>query len=115
MHRCVVRVSLNLIRRSQGSNKTFIIKRKLGKKLKQNRPMPNWIRQRTDNTVRWVSSSYFVCNDPHYFLAIVFLAPSALLKRLLRLFWIASALDIDLLLSVLFAFVPCYNVSNGVQ
>jgi large subunit ribosomal protein L39e len=36
----------------QGSNKTFIIKRKLGKALKQNRPMPNWIRQRTGNTVR---------------------------------------------------------------
>ena len=47
-----MRVSLNLTLPSQGSNKTFIIKRKLGKKLKQNRPMPNWIRQRTDNTVR---------------------------------------------------------------
>ncbi|KAG9323256.1 hypothetical protein KVV02_000150 [Mortierella alpina] len=33
------------------SNKSFIIKRKLGKKQKQNRPLPNWCRMRTDNKV----------------------------------------------------------------
>ncbi|KAG0253052.1 60S ribosomal protein L39 [Mortierella polycephala] len=35
------------------SNKSFIIKRKLGKKLKQNRPLPNWCRMRTDNKIRY--------------------------------------------------------------
>ena len=32
--------------------KTFRIKTKLAKKLKQNRPIPNWIRMRTGNTIR---------------------------------------------------------------
>ncbi|KJE90341.1 60S ribosomal protein [Capsaspora owczarzaki ATCC 30864] len=35
------------------SQKSFIIKRKLGKKIKQNRPIPNWFRLRTDNTIRY--------------------------------------------------------------
>ncbi|KAF9583579.1 60S ribosomal protein L39 [Lunasporangiospora selenospora] len=35
------------------SNKSFIIKRKLGKKQKQNRPLPNWFRMRTDNKIRY--------------------------------------------------------------
>ncbi|KAF9147461.1 60S ribosomal protein L39 [Linnemannia schmuckeri] len=35
------------------SNKSFIIKRKLGKKQKQNRPLPNWCRMRTDNKIRY--------------------------------------------------------------
>eukprot|EP00842_Homolaphlyctis_polyrhiza_P005678 jgi/Hompol1/6110/HPOL_002227-RA len=39
----------------QPSNKTFRTKRILGKKQKQNRPVPNWIRFRTDNTIRYNS------------------------------------------------------------
>ncbi|KAF9116276.1 60S ribosomal protein L39 [Mortierella sp. AM989] len=35
------------------SNKSFLIKRKLGKKQKQNRPLPNWCRMRTDNKIRY--------------------------------------------------------------
>ncbi|KAI9197290.1 60S ribosomal protein L39 [Polychytrium aggregatum] len=35
------------------SNKTFAIKRHLGKAQKQNRPIPNWIRFRTDNKIRY--------------------------------------------------------------
>ncbi|KAG0240804.1 60S ribosomal protein L39 [Actinomortierella wolfii] len=38
---------------STPSNKTFIIKRKLGKKQKQNRPLPNWCRMRTDTKIRY--------------------------------------------------------------
>ena len=36
----------------QPSHKSFKIKRILGKKQKQNRPIPQWIRLRTDNTLR---------------------------------------------------------------
>ena len=36
----------------QPSQKTFRIKMKLAKKAKQNRPIPQWIRFRTDNTIR---------------------------------------------------------------
>ena len=39
----------------QPSHKTFRIKRVLAKKQKQNRPIPQWIRFRTDNTVRYNS------------------------------------------------------------
>ncbi|MTV29028.1 50S ribosomal protein L39e [Nitriliruptoraceae bacterium ZYF776] len=35
------------------SHKTFMIKKKLGKKMRQNRPIPHWIRMRTDNTIRY--------------------------------------------------------------
>ncbi|CAK7353856.1 unnamed protein product [Dovyalis caffra] len=35
------------------SHKTFRIKKKLAKKMRQNRPIPNWIRMRTDNTIRY--------------------------------------------------------------
>ncbi|EIE22818.1 60S ribosomal protein L39 [Coccomyxa subellipsoidea C-169] len=35
------------------SQKTFLIKRKLAKKAKQNRPIPQWIRFRTDNKIRY--------------------------------------------------------------
>ncbi|CAG8727875.1 37267_t:CDS:2 [Gigaspora margarita] len=35
------------------SHKTFRIKRVLGKKQKQNRPIPQWIRLRTGNTIRY--------------------------------------------------------------
>ncbi|KAG5535196.1 hypothetical protein RHGRI_023099 [Rhododendron griersonianum] len=31
-----------------------MIKKKLAKKMRQNRPIPHWIRMRTDNTIRWV-------------------------------------------------------------
>ena len=36
----------------QPSHKTFRTKVTLGKKMKQNRPIPHWIRLRTDNTIR---------------------------------------------------------------
>ena len=38
--------------RVQPSQKTFRIKQKLAKKAKQNRPIPQWIRFRTDNKIR---------------------------------------------------------------
>ena len=34
------------------SQKSFRTKRTLAVKMKQNRPVPNWIRMRTGNTVR---------------------------------------------------------------
>jgi ribosomal protein L39E len=37
----------------QGSHKTCYLKRKLNKKVKQNRPIPYWFRLRTDNTIRY--------------------------------------------------------------
>lgn len=37
---------------SQGSIKTFSRKIRYAKKLKQNRPLPNWVRYKTDNTIR---------------------------------------------------------------
>jgi large subunit ribosomal protein L39e len=36
----------------QPSNKTFRVKKILAKKQRQNRPIPQWIRLRTDNTIR---------------------------------------------------------------
>ncbi|CAD6249107.1 unnamed protein product [Miscanthus lutarioriparius] len=38
------------------SHKTFRIKKKLAKKMRQNRPIPYWIRMRTDNTIRRYSN-----------------------------------------------------------
>ncbi|XP_054818994.1 60S ribosomal protein L39-like [Prosopis cineraria] len=35
------------------SHKTFRVKKKLAKKMRQNRPIPYWIRARTDNTTRY--------------------------------------------------------------
>ncbi|XP_043696443.1 60S ribosomal protein L39-like [Telopea speciosissima] len=35
------------------SDKTLKIKKKLVKKMRQNRPIPHWIRMRTDNTIRY--------------------------------------------------------------
>uniref|UniRef100_F6WZ37 Large ribosomal subunit protein eL39 n=1 Tax=Ciona intestinalis TaxID=7719 RepID=F6WZ37_CIOIN len=35
------------------ANKTFIIKRLLGKKQKQNRPIPQWVRMKTGNKIRY--------------------------------------------------------------
>ena len=42
---------------AQPAHKSFRIKRILGKKQKQNRPIPQWIRMKTDNTIRCVASS----------------------------------------------------------
>ena len=36
-----------------GSIKTFRKKTRLAKQIKQNRPLPNWIRYRTDNKIRY--------------------------------------------------------------
>jgi len=36
-----------------GSHKTLKIKKVLAKKQKQNRPIPQWIRMRTGNTIRY--------------------------------------------------------------
>jgi large subunit ribosomal protein L39e len=35
------------------SHKSFRTKQKLGKKMRQNRPIPQWIRLRTGNTIRY--------------------------------------------------------------
>jgi len=35
------------------ANKTFKTKKTLAKKLKQNRPIPQWIRMRTGNRIRY--------------------------------------------------------------
>uniref|UniRef100_T2MEK9 Large ribosomal subunit protein eL39 n=1 Tax=Hydra vulgaris TaxID=6087 RepID=T2MEK9_HYDVU len=35
------------------SHKTFIIKRRLAKKMKQNRAVPQWVRMKTGNTIRY--------------------------------------------------------------
>ena len=37
----------------QPSQKTFRTKRTLAKKQRQNRPLPHWVRLRTDNTIKW--------------------------------------------------------------
>ncbi|KAJ8255119.1 hypothetical protein GJAV_G00201120 [Gymnothorax javanicus] len=39
----------------QSSHKTFRIKRILAKKQKQNRPIPQWIRMKTGNKIRYNS------------------------------------------------------------
>jgi len=41
----------------QAAHKTFIIKRKLGRKQKQNRPIPQWVRMKTGNKIRYLSIS----------------------------------------------------------
>uniref|UniRef100_A0A453PWI0 60S ribosomal protein L39 n=1 Tax=Aegilops tauschii subsp. strangulata TaxID=200361 RepID=A0A453PWI0_AEGTS len=46
-------ISRSLLAPSQPSHKTFRIKQKLAKKQRQNRPIPYWIRMRTDNTIRY--------------------------------------------------------------
>jgi len=38
---------------TMGSHKTLKIKKVLAKKQKQNRPIPQWIRMRTGNTIRY--------------------------------------------------------------
>jgi large subunit ribosomal protein L39e len=37
----------------QPSQKSFRTKRTLAKKQRQNRPLPQWIRMRTGNTIQW--------------------------------------------------------------
>ncbi|KAF5725857.1 hypothetical protein HS088_TW23G00587 [Tripterygium wilfordii] len=49
---CTVLTMIYLIC-SRTSHKTFRIKKKLAKKMRQNRPIPHWIRMRTDNTIRY--------------------------------------------------------------
>ena len=44
----------------QPSQKTFKIKRVLAKKAKQNRPIPQWIRFRTNNKIRSGSAPFLV-------------------------------------------------------
>eukprot|EP00818_Percolomonas_sp_WS_P007008 CAMPEP_0117439604 /NCGR_PEP_ID=MMETSP0759-20121206/2650_1 /TAXON_ID=63605 /ORGANISM="Percolomonas cosmopolitus, Strain WS" /LENGTH=51 /DNA_ID=CAMNT_0005231323 /DNA_START=90 /DNA_END=245 /DNA_ORIENTATION=+ len=36
-----------------GSNKTLEVKLRYAKKIKQNRPMPFWVRYKTGNTIRY--------------------------------------------------------------
>lgn len=43
----------------QQSHKTFKTKQKLAKAQKQNRPIPQWIRLRTGNTIRY--DSLYTC------------------------------------------------------
>ncbi|KAL0741123.1 hypothetical protein Bca4012_082636 [Brassica carinata] len=43
----------SLLSASIPSHKSFMIKKKLAKKMRQNRPIPHWIRLRTDNTIRY--------------------------------------------------------------
>mmetsp|Transcript_8274 Transcript_8274/g.23796 ORF Transcript_8274/g.23796 Transcript_8274/m.23796 type:complete len:84 (-) Transcript_8274:198-449(-) len=38
---------------TQPSQKTFRTKRTLAKKQRQNRPLPHWVRLRTDNKIKW--------------------------------------------------------------
>merc|ERR1712135_153822 len=47
------RLNIKLTGSTMSAHKTFRIKRKLAKKLKQNRPIPQWIRMRTGNTIRY--------------------------------------------------------------
>uniref|UniRef100_A0A1B0CUT6 Mitochondrial 28s ribosomal protein s27 n=1 Tax=Lutzomyia longipalpis TaxID=7200 RepID=A0A1B0CUT6_LUTLO len=43
------------------AHKTFRVKQKLAKKLKQNRPIPHWIRMRTGNTIRNLRQLHKIC------------------------------------------------------
>ena len=77
------------------SNKSLKTKRILAKAQKSNRPLPNWIRYRTDNTIRynakrrhWFVSPpppvpLAVCSDAHPLFPLLFLLslPLSLLSR----------------------------------
>ena len=54
------------------SHKSFRTKQKLAKAQKQNRPIPQWIRLRTGNTIRYVPSYYHLLYSPS--LAVEFYA-----------------------------------------
>ena len=43
---------------AQPANKTMRTKKTLAKKLKQNRPIPQWIRMRTGNTIRYLPAPH---------------------------------------------------------
>jgi large subunit ribosomal protein L39e len=43
----------NVLFQAMAAHKTFIIKRKLAKKAKQNRPIPQWVRMQTGNHIRY--------------------------------------------------------------
>jgi large subunit ribosomal protein L39e len=45
--------SFSVLNGKQPSQKTFRTKVKLAKAMRQNRPLPQWIRLRTDNTVKY--------------------------------------------------------------
>ena len=36
-----------------GAKKSLLMKKRLAKKQRQNRPLPNWFRYKTDNTIRY--------------------------------------------------------------
>lgn len=52
---CLLFQRLKLSERCNDQNPVFTFKKKMhmAKKIKQNRPLPNWIRYRTDNTIRY--------------------------------------------------------------
>ena len=52
-HLRLPRLRASLPRPSQPANKTLRTKKTLGAKLKQNRPIPQWIRMRTGNRIRY--------------------------------------------------------------
>ncbi|KAK6442453.1 60S ribosomal protein L39 [Oleoguttula sp. CCFEE 5521] len=45
------------------SHKSFRTKTKLAKAQKQNRPIPQWIRLKTNNTIRYAASSSFLSEE----------------------------------------------------
>ncbi|XP_023240684.1 60S ribosomal protein L39 [Centruroides sculpturatus] len=45
--------SCGLYNFEMAAHKTFKIKQKLAKKMKQNRPIPQWIRLKTGNSIRY--------------------------------------------------------------
>jgi large subunit ribosomal protein L39e len=52
-HFSLTRKLFSFSKNLQPSQKTFKIKKILGKKQKQNRPIPQWIRMKTGNTIRY--------------------------------------------------------------
>ncbi|OWZ32147.1 60S ribosomal protein L39 [Cryptococcus neoformans C23] len=45
--------SINPTQLTMPSQKTFIVKQKLAKKARQNRPLPQWFRLKTDNKIQY--------------------------------------------------------------
>ena len=48
-----IKNNVNIIFRLMGANKSLLIKKRLAKKQRQNRPLPNWFRYKTENTIRY--------------------------------------------------------------
>lgn len=46
-------VGYNSYNRKMGAKKSLLIKKRLAKKQRQNRPLPNWFRYKTNNTIRY--------------------------------------------------------------